>query len=94
MQHIKNSTSKKEKDRIVGATITAILIDVENISVSIWWPIICKRWSCFDAKLVKQTLGNTIKVLFEHNSAQQKKNSKRHECVTNAFTQWLQLTQK
>ena len=38
MQHIKNSTSKEEKDQIVGATISAILIDVENISVvSIWW---------------------------------------------------------
>ena len=38
--HLKH---RKKKDRIVGATITAILIDVENISVSIWWPIICKR---------------------------------------------------
>ena len=35
---------KKRSDQIIGATITAILIDVENISVvSIWWPIICKR---------------------------------------------------
>ena len=46
MQHIKNSTSnaeKQKKDQMIGATITAILIDVENISVSIWWPIIYKR---------------------------------------------------
>ena len=47
MQHIKNSTSnaeKQKKDQMIGATITATLIDVENISVvSIWWPIICKR---------------------------------------------------
>ena len=39
MQHIKNSPSnakKQKKDQMIGATITAILIDVENISVSIW----------------------------------------------------------
>ena len=32
--HLKN----RKKDQMIGATITAILIDVENISVvSIWW---------------------------------------------------------
>ena len=41
--HKKFHLKGRKKDQIIVATISAILIDVENISVSIWWPIICKR---------------------------------------------------